>query len=100
MRTLRRSPQLNFSSFSSLNLPPCLMNRCSCKKRISSGSSHRVLLSGLSINREAVKTPTRTVNMPSSRKIHRHPLYPPVPSNLAIPAARRPEKAPESALVQ
>lgn len=37
---------------------------------------------------------------PSKMKIHAQPGYPPAPSISAMAAARRPEKAPDSELVQ
>lgn len=41
-----------------------------------------------------------TVAMPSNRKIQAQPGLPPMPSILAMANARRPEKAPDSALAQ
>lgn len=76
------------------------MNFCSSRNRISSGSSHLVLSAGESINKKKHDTPRKTVTMPSRRKIHRHPSYPPTPSIFAIAAASNPLKAPDSADAQ
>jgi hypothetical protein len=87
-------------AFSSVNLPPSLMNLWSSRKRISSGSNHLPLSVGESIKRKKHEIPRATVTIPSKRKIQRQPSYPPTPSMFAIAAAKMPEKAPERADAQ
>lgn len=64
MRTILRSLILNPDS--SWNLPPCLINICSSRNRISSGSSHRVPRFGESIRQKKQATPSKTVMIPST----------------------------------
>lgn len=99
-KTIFRSLHRTVLSFSSRKAPPSLMNLCNSRNRISSGSSHRVDRRGESTKRKKQDIPRKTVKIPSSRKIHRHPSYPPTPSIFAMAAASRPEKAPERADAQ
>jgi hypothetical protein len=76
------------------------MNIDSSRNRISSADNQRVEKAGVSMRRKKHITPKTTLNSPSRMKIHRHPSRPPMPSILAMAAARRPEKAPDKALAQ
>ena len=94
IRAARRNFHWNFSSIWTCpeDVPASC---CSRRWRCSFSSwSRNPAIAGLSGNVQGRVSPTRTVAMPSRRKIQRHPSRPPFPLSFSIAKASKPEKAP------